>query len=350
MSKVICDICGTSYPETAEQCPICGSTREAVEETDSDVIIPVEVPRRSSDTRSKGGRFSTSNVRKRNQGNVKYTAPVNDDAPEDEYEDDDVYRGYEEHSDEQQANPFLVVLLILVIAALLVATGYIFVRYFLPNMQDNPEITTVTTESTEAEPSTDDTTEELQIPCTSLVLTSGGTVELNKEGANWLLNVITLPEDTTDQLTYASSDETVATVSESGRITAVSEGEAVITISCGEKKMECTVICRFGEDTSTEGTEEATEGTEETEAPTETTKPLLDITLKLNLTDLTLSFVGDTYTLKVNSELSAEDVTWTSEDPEIATVENGAVVAVKRGYHQCVCRIRRPEGGVYHPL
>ena len=24
MSKIICDICGTSYPETATQCPICG--------------------------------------------------------------------------------------------------------------------------------------------------------------------------------------------------------------------------------------------------------------------------------------------------------------------------------------
>ena len=24
MSKIICDICGTSYPETEERCPICG--------------------------------------------------------------------------------------------------------------------------------------------------------------------------------------------------------------------------------------------------------------------------------------------------------------------------------------
>ena len=27
MSKVICDICGTSYQETADSCPICGYTR-----------------------------------------------------------------------------------------------------------------------------------------------------------------------------------------------------------------------------------------------------------------------------------------------------------------------------------
>ena len=29
MSKIICDICGTTYPDTAEQCPICGCPRDA---------------------------------------------------------------------------------------------------------------------------------------------------------------------------------------------------------------------------------------------------------------------------------------------------------------------------------
>ena len=24
MNKVICDVCGTMYPDTAKQCPICG--------------------------------------------------------------------------------------------------------------------------------------------------------------------------------------------------------------------------------------------------------------------------------------------------------------------------------------
>ena len=29
MDKVICDICGTSYPATADQCPICGCEKSA---------------------------------------------------------------------------------------------------------------------------------------------------------------------------------------------------------------------------------------------------------------------------------------------------------------------------------
>ena len=29
MSKIICDICGTTYPSSAENCPICGCSNEA---------------------------------------------------------------------------------------------------------------------------------------------------------------------------------------------------------------------------------------------------------------------------------------------------------------------------------
>ena len=64
MSKIICDICGTSYPETAEQCPICGTARPV----DIQGIIPDDEPAepRSGYTYVKGGRFSKANVKKRN--------------------------------------------------------------------------------------------------------------------------------------------------------------------------------------------------------------------------------------------------------------------------------------------
>ena len=29
MGKIICDICGTSYPDIADSCPICGCSRDA---------------------------------------------------------------------------------------------------------------------------------------------------------------------------------------------------------------------------------------------------------------------------------------------------------------------------------
>ena len=39
MSKIICDVCGTRYPETADQCPICGHIRDASGKTAEDVLI-----------------------------------------------------------------------------------------------------------------------------------------------------------------------------------------------------------------------------------------------------------------------------------------------------------------------
>ena len=61
MNKVICDICGTSYPETSEQCPICGYTREIdvelmTEETAETETVEVdEIVETAAHTPVKGG-------------------------------------------------------------------------------------------------------------------------------------------------------------------------------------------------------------------------------------------------------------------------------------------------------
>ena len=67
MSKIICDVCGTRYPETAEQCPICGHIRTAAGRTAEDVFVMDDA---LGETRQKvrGGRFSKSNVKKRTEG------------------------------------------------------------------------------------------------------------------------------------------------------------------------------------------------------------------------------------------------------------------------------------------
>ena len=43
MSKIVCDICGTAYPETAEACPICGCTKEAGAALLADELLEEEV-------------------------------------------------------------------------------------------------------------------------------------------------------------------------------------------------------------------------------------------------------------------------------------------------------------------
>ena len=112
------------------------------------------------------------------------------------------------------------------------------------------------------------------------------------------------PADTTDTLVWSSSNEAVATVKD-GTVTALKEGTATITATCGSVKAECVVTV---------------------EAPIEATSVTLDKTA-LNL------YVGDT--AKLTATVRPEDTTvktivWTSSDDSV-TVNDGVVTAAKAG-------------------
>ena len=64
MNKVVCNVCGTSYPENAAQCPICGY----IQTPESNLT---NASASSTYTYVKGGRFSKANVKKRNKNSVK---------------------------------------------------------------------------------------------------------------------------------------------------------------------------------------------------------------------------------------------------------------------------------------
>ena len=49
------------------------------------------------------------------------------------------------------------------------------------------------------------------------------------------------PSDTTDPVVWSSDEETVATVSETGLVTAVAPGTAVIKAVCGSVSATCTI-------------------------------------------------------------------------------------------------------------
>lgn len=330
MSKIICDICGTVYQDTAESCPICGYTNQiGMEELDVDMLEDI------SGARGKGGRFSSASKKKHKEifDYDEVNADELDDEEEDPYEDSEAYE------QEPKSNTLLVVLLVIIIALLLLATGFLFFRYFLPNAFNNDEAapTTIATVATEPEETT-----EPAIPCTDIVLMSGGKVELCGEGFFHVLHVKVVPEDTTDVLTYRSEDESVATVNEDGRITAVGEGETTIYINCGEKQIKCPVTVVFEEVTEpeTEATEtiegQAETGAEEetVETATETTVPeetLKDVTLKLKHKDRSIN-VGYGFQLELACDLEPEEVEWSVEDSKIATVdEKGFVKAVRSG-------------------
>ena len=339
MKKVFCDICGTAYPTTSECCPICGSPREYALEDPSESTQPESPSQRKS-----------REIFDYDEVNAPKPAPRGV-----EFEDfDDEDTAYEEESG---TNVGLVIVLVVLIALLLLATGFFFVRYMLPNMSEkSPETTVPVTESVATESSE---TTEPTIPCTNLMM-DGGKMELGKDGKK-LLNVRVYPENTTDTLTYVSENEGIATVSDSGTVTAVGEGQTVITVTCGNQQIKCNVTVDYtvGEEAATTGTvppmtvvegDGQTEATEATQAPSEETKATEatqaaqtteateatketaapDAVLKMKKSDITLN-VGLSCTLELENNVDAADAKWFTMDSTVAIVHEGKVTALGRG-------------------
>lgn len=329
MNKIICDICGTTYPESAECCPICGCTRDAAANLLGEEILAEDT---LEETAVKPGRF-VPRKKKEIFDFDEVNSPPEDDDEDEEEEDEDDY-DEEEDEDEPRPNTIAVILLTILIAALLIAAGFIFVRYFLPNMA--AEETVSTTETTQAVQTTAVT--EVAIPCEQMMMNNVSKAELSEAGQQFLLNILVKPENTTDQIVFTSGNESVATVSEDGRITAVSEGETIIYISCGDQSMECPVVVKYVEETvppttEAEVEETAAEGTTPDETEPESTAAAADpdVVLKLKKTDIQLG-VYYYVTLELDCELEPTQVEWSSEHPHIAKVdENGVVTALKEG-------------------
>lgn len=88
-------------------------------------------------------------------------------------------------------------------------------------------------------------------------------VTLNAEGAAFQLK--SSVEPAIDAATiYTSDDESVATVSEDGTITAVAPGTAVITAACGGAEAVCAVKCDWEEAAEPDETPEAMQTTPQT--------------------------------------------------------------------------------------
>ena len=312
MSKIICDVCGTSYPEIAEQCPICGSVRPADVRS---VVFDYE----SEDNQPgynyvKGGRFSKANVKKRNQAKQAGQA----------YEPEYVAP---EEPEEKKTNKGLIVTAIVLFVAILALLAFILIRFLgsgASTAQKDPQADSQT-EPSITEPV--ETTSPLEIPCTGLKITgnTSNTIRLNEIGDSQTLVISLTPANTTDSVTFTSDDETVVVVSADGKVEAVGSGLTTIVITCGEQTLECLVVCDFELPT------------EETTEPTE---PLIDYTIedmKLNVYqknelgqyDMQMD-IGQKWKIYVGN-IPLEEIKLHTEDPSIARVEGNAIVGVRSG-------------------
>lgn len=365
MSKVVCEICGTKYLDTASNCPICGWKRSTAAEAaagsddfdlgfldaelkNDELVQPEPEETLSMDVQEekpaapskKKEAFDFDAV---NSGRApapkRKRAPAPAPAPVEEPEEDEEE---EEEEEESRSNPFLVIILVILIVALLATSGFIFWKYYLGGNQTKEETIPTTVETVmETEE-----TEAPTVPCTGLSLVSG-IDDLTAEGQFWLLHVKASPEDTTDVITYTSADPSIVTVNEEGRVTAVKEGSTEIVITCGNQTIKAPVTVSFQEiiEAETEPVETAAEAETETaeteaveeetegEAPEETKREVNpDAVLKLKRTDMTFGIRGVYATLELEGELTPEDVKFTSRNTNVATVNaKGEVTAAGPG-------------------
>lgn len=144
-------------------------------------------------------------------------------------------------------------------------------------------------------------------PTPIVTITNGESANL-EVGETLQLNV-TL-EHTDDAITYTSSNTGVATISNTGLITAVAKGEATITAEAGDITDTIKIIV------------------------TEPAVTVVDVeSVTLNKTEITLD-VGGTETLAATvlpENATDKTVTWETSNAEVATVANGVVTAVAKG-------------------
>ncbi len=336
MNKVICDICGTAYPDTAPKCPICGYAKTTTETT------AAGTERHTSEgyTAVKGGRFSKQNVRKRNSSRTSERTGAERSR-----------RGEKEEG----GNSGLVLVVIFLLVAIVAVVIYIGIKLFSAPPTESPEPTysqTTQPTTTPTEPTTN------SVACESIQL-SNQTIEFVNAGDTWTIVVRPTPSNTTDAITFESSAPEVVTVDENGLLTAVGGGEATITVTCGSVTQTCQIKCSF-ENSPTDPTTDPTAPTgPTTDAPTDptgqgTTNPTTatnptvpagpvdpNFTFEFNTKwkdetsgkwDTSILEQGKTwkaYTTGLSVDPGA--ITWTTDDPTICTIQNGIVTAVAPG-------------------
>ena len=147
--------------------------------------------------------------------------------------------------------------------------------------------------------------------CEVTVTSAVTSVTLNKteltleKGTYEVLTATVLPEDATDKtVTWSSSNASIASVDQNGKVTALKGGNATISAKAGEKIATCVVTI---------------------------TVPVSSITL--DNTTLALE-EGETATLTATvlpDNATDKTVTWTSSNTTVATVSGGTVTAIKEG-------------------
>ncbi len=370
MNKNVCPNCGQLYDADLEKCPLCGTAAQVMESGSpfrkqrraerKEAEQEARRQKNEAEAETEDDLLEEEAARKREEKRMKKAARRAARAEEDDEAEQSeaptavtpgVYQSggrrpavREEYIGRDRTRVprvFLVLSFLLLLAALAIGGSYLlwkknvvslpvydklFDRYHSETAPaDTPASGETGTVQTQAPADTDPVDPYSGAnPCTGLSL---NLTEITLTYRNDLDQIVASvePRDTTDQRVYTSSDESVAKVTSVGVVTAVNPGTATITVTCGKQTASCTVICDFSDEP----------------APSESVSLNVD-SLELNDKDMDMTFFhpGENFTLMVTNVPVGTPVTWTSQDPAIATVdEGGRVVAVAKGTTKVLAKV-----------
>lgn len=277
MKLKVCDYCGTEYNEDQNRCPLCGKD-------------DLEAQAAAAESKTDG-------------------------------QDDRI--------------PQWMLALTCALLAVAVLVGLVYFLISMGYVGGRHNATPVITVPSEEVVPVDPVVEEPQNrACTGLTLNQR-LIMIDEPGRHVFLTALAEPMDCDDPIVFTSADETIATVDDTGMITAVASGRTEILVSCGNILETCTVMCTFQEEEPEEVPEEETP--EETETPDAAETPEEEATEpadppELSTVDFTLFQRGEETTITVRNARENAVITFASSDESVVTVSNaGVVTAVGNG-------------------
>ena len=199
---------------------------------------------------------------------------------------------------------------IIVICGDVTASCVVICDFEVEETEEEPEEEEPAEEEPEQEPEEEPEEPAAQEP----IKLSSVDFTLFRPGEETVLTVKNAPEGAA--ITYVSSDPSVATVSDTGKVVAVGDGVATITVTVDGQTLSCVARCNLGT---------TTENNEDTQAA--------PANLQLSHTDAMLFRLGETFTLSLTGDgQKVTGATFASENSGICTVSgNGLVTATGSG-------------------
>lgn len=301
--KVICDVCGTTFADTATHCPICGCAKSPAAKTVAGDDVQTNPETNTAGAYARGGRFAKSNVRRNNTRSGRFSEERN------------------RKNEPQQGNKGLIAVVIVLLLAIIMVVVYIGVNVFLKDLGSTVNNGGNNQSSSGYHGGNE---QPADIPCTAITL-GRKLQEFTAETDQLLLSVELVPENTTDPVIFTSSDPTVATVDANGLIQpGTMQGEAIITVTCGDVTEECKIVSTVGE-----APEEPEPEIPEVDLPEGF---VLKLKTYQDSGEITLSNKWPTAVLYTETMgIKASDITWTISDPAIVKVEKGKAIGLDHG-------------------